>query len=145
MIVNNYKKIIVWLVALMIFLVGCGDKEQMVSITELERYRNLGSTPICISVTYNDAESGEFDITDETIIQEIMTILLEKTEFVKKDTVAAGNNGVMELSYEDGTKYRISLYRLSDSNGDSYYYTSSELLDYLYNIGKESGKLSETK
>ena len=72
-----------------------------------------------------------------------MTILLEQTEFVKKDEVAAGNNGVMTLHYEDGTKYNVSLYRLSDSNGENYYYTSSKLLDYIYNIGKESGKLSE--
>ena len=139
---NNYKRHIFIAIVLTLFFVGCGNKEQTVLITDLERYRDLKPDPICISVNYSDAESGEFDITDETTIQEIMTILLEKTEFVKKDEVAAGNNGVMVLSYEDGTKYRISLYRLSDSNGESYYYTSSELLDYLYNIGKENGSLT---
>ena len=139
---NNYKRHMLIAIVLTLFFVGCGNKEQPVLITDLERYRDLKPDPICISVNYSDAESGEFDITDETTIQEIMTILLEKTEFVKKDEVAAGNNGVMVLSYEDGTKYRISLYRLSDSNGESYYYTSSELLDYLYNIGKENGSLT---
>lgn len=139
---NNYKRHMLIAIVLTLFFVGCGNKEQTVLITDLERYRDLKPDPICISVNYSDAESGEFDITDETVIREIMTILLDRTEFVKKDEVAAGNNGVMVLSYEDGTKYRISLYRLSDSNGESYYYTSSELLDYLYNIGKENGSLT---
>ena len=38
---KNYKKHIVLLAALVGVLVGCGNTEKTVSITDLERYRNL--------------------------------------------------------------------------------------------------------
>ena len=111
-------------------------------ITDFEQYKELQKDPVSITVEYDDAYVGTYEILDQEQIDQAMEILFERTSFVKGDSLAAGGNSSLILKYEDGSEVRISLYRIRE-NDECYYYTSSELLDLVYKIGMDNNELTE--
>lgn len=124
-------------------LSACGNEEcKTMKITDFEQYKELQKDPVSITVEYDDAYVGTYEIMDQELIAQSMEILFERTSFVKGDSLAAGGNSLMILKYEDGGEVRISLYRIRE-NDECYYYTSSELLDLVYKIGMDNNELTE--
>ena len=124
-------------------LSACGNEEcKTMKITDFEQYKELQKDPVSITVEYDDAYVGTYEILDQELIEQAMEILFERTSFVKGDSLAAGGNSSLILKYEDGSEVRISLYRIRE-NDECYYYTSSELLDLVYKIGMDNNELTE--
>lgn len=111
-------------------------------ITDFEQYKELQKDPVSITVEYDDAYVGTYEILDQELIAQSMEILFERTSFVKGDSLAAGGNSSLILKYEDGSEVFISLYRIRE-NDECYYYTSSELLELVYKIGMDNNELIE--
>ena len=61
-------------------LVSCEPKETM-TITEFTQYRDLSRSPDKIKVHYEDDVIGDFEITERAVIDEIITILFDRTVF----------------------------------------------------------------
>lgn len=139
--IGGYQKVTI--LVLLLFLMSCGRNENdSLKITDFEKYSDLQRNPVKIHVNYSDAYIGEYDITDEVQIEEIMEILFERTEFEKGDPLAAGGNSDMVLIYEGGEEVLVSLYSICEGKA-VYYYTSSELLDKVKKIGLDQEALTE--
>lgn len=124
-------------------LVSCEPKETM-TITEFTQYRDLSRSPDKIKVHYEDDVIGDFEITERAVIDEIITILFDRTVFrIAEGGPSAGNNGRMWLVYGE-KEVRINLYVIIDSRTKARYLKdSSELLLALRDYGMEKGLLVE--
>lgn len=141
---NLHKKMYLGVIAMLSFLLSaCGSNEnKLMKITDFEQYQELQKKPISVTVEYDDAYVGIYEIADEELISQLMEILLEKTYFEKGEDLAAGGNSKLILKYKDGSEVSISLYRIKDNN-QCYYYATSELLDFVYKIGIDNNELTE--
>ena len=147
------KKLLSKTAALLLVLVfgfsafACKPPEKL-NIRDFDGFKNLPDAAGVgkLIVDYEDDLTGEFEITDEAAVKEIMDLLLGETYVrrVKSGTLGAGGNGTMTVVCYDadaGTiEWRISLHRLEKGG---YYYTPEEgkLVAKLREIGLEYGAL----
>lgn len=148
---KKFKTFLFTIMCLPVFvlLAACGQpnketeqpNKEIMTITEFDQFKDLSRNPVKIVVRYADAVFGEFEITDTETIQEVVTILFDRTIYINGGREpSAGNNGRMKFVESDGKEYYISLYSITYRK-DSYYYQSEELLNKMYQIGMEKGAL----
>lgn len=117
---------------------GCAVPAEKLNIRDFEGFKDIPDTAAKIVVNYQDDLSGEFEITDESTVKEVMNLLLSETYARRQKTneLGAGGNSNMSVILEDGRIFKISLHRLEKSG---YYYTSesSSLLGKLRELGLE--------
>lgn len=143
------KKLLSKAAALLLALVfgfsafACTPPEKL-NIRDFDDFKNLPDAAAKLIVDYEDDLTGEFEITDEAAVKEVMDILLSQTYVrrAKSGELNGGNNGTLSVivNNSDGEEYRISLNAL---NKGGYAYTSetNALVAKLREIGLEYGAL----
>ena len=104
--------------------------------------KELPKTAAKLQVGYNDDVYGDFEITDESTVKEIVEILLNESYVrrAKSGEPAAGNNGSLTVVGADGSEYKLSLHMLS-SGGYDYTSETNKLMQKFYDAGMEYGAL----
>lgn len=140
------KRTILLLVLIAAFmLVACTPPEKL-HIRDFDGFKNMPNAASKLVVDYEDDLTGEFEITDEAAVKQVMELLLGETYVrrAKSGELGAGGNGTMTVVCYDadaGTiEWRISLHKLEKGG---YYYTPEEgkLVAKLREIGLEYGAL----
>ncbi|MBR5948490.1 MAG: hypothetical protein IKZ82_07605 [Clostridia bacterium] len=127
-------------------LIACKPPEKL-NICDFDGFKNLRDIPAEASklvVNFNDDLTGEFEITEEATVKEVMDILLGNTYVrrVRSSELGAGGNGTLRVITDapNGVEYRISLHKLE--KGGYYYTPETGALDAkLREIGLECGAL----
>lgn len=128
-----------------LMLAACKPAEKL-HIRDFDGFKNMPNAANKLVVDYEDDLTGEFEITDEAAVKQVMELLLGETyvRSAKSGELGAGGNGTMTVVCYDadaGTiEWRISLHKLEKGG---YYYTPEEgkLVAKLREIGLEYGAL----
>lgn len=128
-----------------LMLAACKPAEKL-HIRDFDGFKNMPNAASKLVVDYEDDLTGEFEITDEATVKQVMELLLGETYVrrAKSGELGAGSNGTMTVVCYDadaGTiEWRISLHKLEKGG---YYYTPEEgkLVAKLREIGLEYGAL----
>lgn len=139
------RTIILMVLIAALMLAACKPAEKL-HIRDFDGFKNLPDAASKLVVDYEDDLTGEFEITDEAAVKQVMELLLGETyvRSVKSGELGAGGNGTMTVVCYDadaGTiEWRISLNKLEKGG---YYYTPEEgkLVAKLREIGLEYGAL----
>lgn len=95
--------------------------------------------PVAITVTFQDDYQGTFEITDETLIKQVIDLLnLREYEF-SKGAPAPGSNRVLDLKYASGETVRINTRMISVDKGHYSPSRRDDLDAILQKLGIESG------
>ena len=86
--------------------------------------------PISIVVTFNDEYEGSCEITDETLIRQIIELLNAREYKFSTASPPPGTNRSLMLKYSSGIELNISTRIIKENNG---FYTpnSQDNLDYI--------------
>ena len=139
------RTIILMVLIAALMLAACKPAEKL-HIRDFDGFKNMPNAASKLVVDYEDDLTGEFEITDEATVKQVMELLLGETYVrrAKSGELGAGGNGTMTVVCYDadaGTiEWRISLHRLEKGG---YYYTPEEgkLVAKLREIGLEYGAL----
>ena len=138
------KRAIILIVLITAFLIAACTPPEKLNIRDFDDFKNLPAGASKLVVDYEDDLTGEFEITDEAAVKEVMDILLSQTYVrrAKSGELNGGNNGTLSVivNNSDGEEYRISLNAL---NKGGYAYTSetNALIAKLRETGLEYGAL----
>lgn len=91
--------------------------------------------PASIIVTFNDEYKGSFEITEATLITQVIDLLNAREYKFSKKSPAPGSSRSLTLKYESGEEVKISTRVIRADNG--YYVPSSQ--DDLDSILQEYG------
>lgn len=139
------RTIILMVLIAALMLAACKPAEKL-KIRDFDGFKNMPNAASKLIVDYEDDLTGEFEITDEATVKQVMELLLGETYVrrAKSGELGAGGNGTMTVVCYDadaGTiEWRISLHKLEKGG---YYYTPEEgkLVAKLREIGLEYGAL----
>jgi hypothetical protein len=139
------RTIILMVLIAALMLAACKPAEKL-HIRDFDGFKNMPNAANKLVVDYEDDLTGEFEITDEAAVKQVMELLLGETyvRSAKSGELGAGGNGTMTVVCYDadaGTiEWRISLHKLEKGG---YYYTPEEgkLVAKLREIGLEYGAL----
>lgn len=140
------KRTIVLMVLIAALMLAACKPAEKLKIRDFDGFKNMPSAASKLIVDYEDDLTGEFEITDEATVKQVMELLLGETYVrrAKSGELGAGGNGTMTVVCYDadaGTiEWRISLHKLEKGG---YYYTPEEgkLVAKLREIGLEYGAL----
>lgn len=140
------KRMIILMVLIAALMLAACKPAEKLHIRDFDGFKNLPYAASKLVVDYEDDLTGEFEITDEATVKQVMELLLGETYVrrAKSGEPGAGGNGTMTVVCYDadaGTiEWRISLHRLEKGG---YYYTpeTNALLAKLREIGLEHGAL----
>ena len=138
------KRMIILMVLIAALMLAACKPAEKLHIRDFDGFKNLPDAASKLVVDYEDDLTGEFEITDEATVKQVMDILLSQTYVrrAKSGELNGGNNGTLSVIVynSDGEEYRISLNAL---NKGGYAYTSetNALVAKLREIGLEYGAL----
>lgn len=140
------KRTIILMVLIAAFMLAACKPAEKLHIRDFDGFKNMPNAASKLVVDYEDDLTGEFEITDEAAVKQVMELLLGETYVrrAKSGELGAGGNGTMTVVCYDadaGTiEWRISLHKLEKGG---YYYTPEEgkLVAKLREIGLEYGAL----
>ncbi|MDR2634978.1 MAG: hypothetical protein LBC13_03240 [Clostridiales bacterium] len=136
------NRLAILLILSVLLLAACAAEKTIgMKITDIKRYADLSDDPVKILVHYEDARVGDYEVTDEETLNEIINLLFDKTTLRKvKNEPAAGGNSSITLVYSDGVKAHINLGRIIDGK-KAYEFEQAVLLRRIKEIGEERGAL----
>lgn len=128
------KRIYIVLLSMcLIFSLFSCSSNQKKSIKDISTIKD--QYPASIIVTFNDEYKGSFEITEATLITQVIDLLNAREYKFSKDAPAPGSSRSLTLKYDSGEEVMISTRVIRVDNG--YYVPSSQ--DALDSILQEYG------
>lgn len=115
-------------------------------INELAHKENIAESITMIHIEMDSTYVGTFDITDQTELDHIFSILKERVYKIdgRGSNPSPGSNTTLTFVYENGTEIELGIYTIKSSNGFNYTPESRDGLEsYLEGLGLEKGLITE--